>query len=341
VGTLVSVVMPSYGDADVVARSLPRLLASSQCELEVVVVNNDTEQTGRIRELVDGLRDTRVRALELEHAAGYCKAINAGISATAGELVFFANSDLFVADGYVDTIARFFVDHARAACATGKILRYNLANDLETDVIDTTGLVIGRNRRVVDRGENQTDTGQYEREEQVFGVSGAALVARREALKSVNVRGKYLDESFHMYKEDVDLSWRFRLLGWECWYVPRAVAYHARTSHGLADTEYLAAPRAFHASQRAKPGYVRSHSMKNQWLLLVKNDDASNLVRDLPWIVGREALVLAHGAVFAPRDTASAVRGFIGALPSAITSKRKTKARRCTSPAEVRQWLVR
>ena len=85
-----------------------------------------------------------------------------------------------------------------------------------------------------------------------------------------------------MYKEDVDLCWRLRLAGWECWYVPAAVAYHARTSRGLADKDYLAAPRAFHENQRAKPGYVRSNSMKNQWLLLVKNDDISNLARDLP-----------------------------------------------------------
>ena len=52
--------------------------------------------------------------------------------------------------------------------------------------------------------------------------------------------------------------------------------------------------------------------MKNQWLLLVKNDDVSNLARDLPYVLGREALVLGHGVVFAPRDTATAIRGFIG-----------------------------
>ena len=88
----------------------------------------------------------------------------------------------------------------------------------------------GRDRGAFDRGENELDVGQYELEEQVFGVSAAALVARREALESVRVAGEYLDETFFMYKEDVDLSWRFRLAGWECWYVPSAVAYHARTS---------------------------------------------------------------------------------------------------------------
>ena len=220
------------------------------------------------------------------------------------------------------------------------MLRYDLSSDRETDVIDTTGHVIQRSRRVVDRGENEQDVGQYAREEEVFSASGAALVVRRRALESVRVRGEYLDEGFAMYKEDVDLCWRLRLAGWECWYVPSAVAYHARTSRGLADKDYLAAPRTFHENQRAKPGYVRSNSMKNQWLLLVKNDDVSNLARDLPYVLGREALVLAHGALFAPRDTASAIRGFVRALPSALTIRRETKAHRHTSPAEVRNWLV-
>ena len=44
---------------------------------------------------------------------------------------------------------------------------------------------------------------------------------------------EYLDENFYTHKEDHDISWRLRLAGWECWYVPRAVAYHARTTRGL------------------------------------------------------------------------------------------------------------
>ena len=103
--------------------------------------------------------------------------------------------------------------------------------------------MIRRDRRVFDRGENERDEGQFDRDEEVFGVSGAALVARREALESVELDGQYLDESFHMYKEDVDLCWRLRLAGWECWYVAGAVAYHARTSHGLSGTGYLRGAR--------------------------------------------------------------------------------------------------
>ena len=338
--TLVSVLIPSYQDHELVQRSLPRILEGSTCELEVVLLNNDSSQLEALRDLVAAIGDPRVRVLDLEHRAGFAKAINVGIKSTAGELVFFANSDLFVARGYLDELVSFFERRPRAGCATGKILRYELETDRETDIIDTTGHVIGRNRRVADRGENQKDVGQYEREVEVFGVSGAALVARREALESVRVCGEYLDESFDMYKEDIDLCWRLRLAGWECWYVPSAVAYHARTSHGLARRTYLSSLRAFHENEQRKPRHVRMNSMKNQWLVLVKNDDLANFARDLPFILGREALIAGYNLVFSPRDTATTVSRFARSLPGAIAKRRELRSRRCTSPTQIRRWFA-
>jgi GT2 family glycosyltransferase len=337
---LVSALMPCFRDFHLVERSLPRILEGSGCDLEVVVLNNDSDQVEQMRGLVGGLSDPRLRLVELEHRAGFIEAINAGIAATTGELVFFANSDLFVAEGYLDAMVSFFERHTRAGCAIGKILRYDLKADRETDIIDTTGHVIGRNRRVVDRGENQRDVGQYEREEEVFGGSGAALVARREALEAVKVHGEYLDKTFHMYKDDIDLCWRLRLAGWECWYVPTAKAHHGRTSKGLGRHSYLSDMRRFHENEQTKPAYVRMNSMKNHWLTLVKNDDLTNLVRDLPHILGREALILGYNLVSAPRDTVITLRQFSRALPRALAKRREIKMRQCISASEIRSWFV-
>jgi GT2 family glycosyltransferase len=331
--------MPAYRGFHLLERSLPRIIEGSRCELEVVLVNSDPGQSARMCSWVNGLDDPRVRVLQVGRPAGFSKAINTGIEATSGELVFFANQDLFVADGYLDELVRFFERRPRAGCATGKVLRYDLGADRETDTIDTTGHTIGRDRRVVDRGENEKDEGQYAREEEVFGVSGAALVARREALETVKVRGEYVDEAFYLYKDDVDLSWRLRLAGWECWYVPGAVAFHARTSRGLAGIGYTSAVRQFHANENSKPRHVRMHSMKNQWLTLVKNEDLSNLAIDLPYVLGREALVLGHNALFSPRDTAIALRRFFAALPGAVESRRVIKARQTTPPSQLRRWF--
>jgi GT2 family glycosyltransferase len=338
--SLVSVLVPAHRDLELVARSLPRILSSSARDLEVVVVNADPDQAAAVRSLVERLADVRVRVVDLGRPSGFAAAINRGLAETDGQFVVFANSDLFVTTGYVDAVVGFLQRHPRAGCAAGRLLRYDLEKDRETDVIDTTGLVMHRSRRVFDRGENERDEGQFDRDEEVFGVSGAALVARREALESVELDGQCLDEAFHMYKEDVDLCWRLRLAGWECWYVAGAVAYHARTSHGLAGTGYLRSARRYRRQVGRRPTHVRMNSMRNQWLMLIKNDDPSSLVKDLPHVLGRESLVLGYNLISAPRQTASAVRAFFGALPHALASRRAMKARRAAAPSEIRRWLA-
>jgi len=52
--------------------------------------------------------------------------------------------------------------------------------------------------------------------------SGAAFVIKRNIFKAVNG----FDKNIFMYAEDVDLSWRLRLLGYKLKYVPEAIVYH-------------------------------------------------------------------------------------------------------------------
>ena len=73
-------------------------------------------------------------------------------------------------------------------------------------------------------------------------------------------------------------------------------------------------------------------SMRNQWLMLVKNDDPSSLVRDLPHVLGRESIVLGYNAISAPRQTASAVRAFCGSCPRAGEPARDEDRRAARRP---------
>jgi GT2 family glycosyltransferase len=333
----VSVIVPAYRDLAVLRRTIPLLAAlEPRREIEIVVVNNDPAQD--VRGWVASLGDQRISALEMGGNTGFSAAVNAGIRASGGDLVLVANSDLFVSPGYAEEMIAFFDRRARAACASGKILRYDLAGDRPLSVIDTAGFAIGRDRRAVDRGEGVPDDGSFDDEAEVFASSGAALVVRRRALEDVAVAGEYFDESFFMYREDVDLSWRLRLRGWECWYVPTAVAYHGRTSRGLGTKPYRSAVREFLRNEKQKPQVARVHSMKNQWLLLLKNDDAPNFTRDLPRILVRESLVLGYNVVFAPRTLVS-VPKFLHVAVASWRKRKTIKRRQVVAPAAIRPWF--
>jgi GT2 family glycosyltransferase len=336
----VSVLIPTYRDMQLLARSLPVFLGRPASELEITVVNNDPAQDvpGWLESTFGAEDRARVRVIEMGFDSGFARAMNRGISASSGEFLLICNADLFPSSSYVDEMLQFFAAHAKAGLATGKILRYDLSSDRPLDIIDTTGLVLRRNRRFIARGEGERDAGQYGQVEEVIGVDGAALFARRAALVSIMIGGECFDESFFMYKEDWDLSWRVRLAGWECWYVPSAVAFHGRTSRGLGGRGYFSAVKLFHENEKAKPPPVRFHSLKNQWLMLIKNEDLGNFLRDLPFILGREALVVGYNLVFAPK-TLLAVGGFVKLFRPTLAKRRQIKATQVMPPGELRHWL--
>ena len=62
----------------------------------------------------------------------------------------------------------------------------------------------------------------YETTQRVEAISGAAILARREILQSLDGFG----DMFLHCGEDLDLCFRIRKAGWEIWYVAAAVIVH-------------------------------------------------------------------------------------------------------------------
>lgn len=89
--TAVSVVIPTYNRAKDVVRALTSVRAQTVDDWEAIVVDSRSEDG--TREAVEGLRDPRIRLLEVQirGAVGYSR--NAGIRAAAAEYVAFLDSD--------------------------------------------------------------------------------------------------------------------------------------------------------------------------------------------------------------------------------------------------------
>jgi GT2 family glycosyltransferase len=332
----VSVLIPTHSDAHLLRKSIPTFLEHPG-EVEILVMNNDPSQDVAAA-IGDYAGDEQVRIIEMGWEAGFARAINRGIRESSGDLVMFCNADLFPSPTYLAEMVAFFERRPRAGAAIGKILRYDLTADAPTGLIDTAGLLLSRQRRFMPLGEGQPDAGGYDDELEVFAIDGAALVARRAALEATAFEGEYLDEDFITHKEDHDISWRLRLAGWECWYVPSAVAYHARTTRGLGSTSYLSAIRSFYRNEQQKSHRVQVNAMKNQWLMLIKYEDGFNFVRDLPFILIRELTIALHHVLFAPRSL-SAIPMTLKLLPRALRKRRAVKRSQVMDPRELRRWL--
>jgi len=197
---------------------------------------------------------------------GFAKAHNQAVHWTRSDYVLMLNQDIILEPDYLAKLVLFMDNHLQAGSATGKLRQWH--NKQKTNYIDTVGLAIYKNHRVVDLGSGEMDKGQYDTEEQVFGVSGAAPIFRRQALEDVAMNGQFFDEDFFSYKEDVDLAYRLRWRGWQAWKMPSAIGYHDRSVAGAArkmTNNQIAMAR------KQKSKFANFHSYRNHWYMLIKN----------------------------------------------------------------------
>lgn len=72
---------------------------------------------------------------------------------------------------------------------------------------------------------------QYNTKKEIYASCGAALLYRKEILNKIG----YLDDSFFMYYEDVEICERARLYGYKIIYCPKAIVRHL---HALSSKEW-------------------------------------------------------------------------------------------------------
>ena len=252
---MVSVTIVTWNSAQHLGECFASLAQQDCRDFEVVIVDNaSSDQTRKI------LRDveSRWRVIYNDSNAGFAAGQNQAIAASAGEWVLCLNPDVLLSPDFISALVRAGETHPEAGSLCGKLLRWDAAAQRHrTKIIDSTGIFFTRNMRHLDRGAEEVDSGQYERMQYVFGATGAAAMFRRDFIRSVSVEGEFFDEEFFAFREDADLAWRAQLMGWKCFYVPSAVAWHVR--------------RVTPERRRDLPLVINWHSVKNRFLMRGKN----------------------------------------------------------------------
>ncbi len=251
---------------------------------------------------------------------GFCKAHNELARRFPSEYVLFLNPDTMLTPVFIEELVRALDARPDAASASGKLLRF------DGKTIDSTGIIMLREQRHLDRGADQPDTGQFEKPEEIFGPSGAAAMYRRKTLDEAAIDGQYFDEDFFAYREDADLAWRCRLFGWTSIYVPTAVARHRR--------------RVTPERRSELPKEINYHGVKNRFLLRINNMTGSLYRRDFWPITKRDIAVV--GYVFLREWTSiPALFYIVRHLPRLLRKRRKIQSQIRISPAEFGRWFRR
>lgn len=260
---------------------------------------------------------------------GFSAAQNRLLKSVESDYALVLNADVVLDSQFIQKLVAGLNSDPSSGSATGKLLRQANSSGLArriTDhkILDSTGIYVTPNQRHFDRGSNEPDLGQYEKPEYVFGTSGAAAFYRREMLEDIREGTEFFDENFFAYREDVDLAWRAQWMGWQCIYVPEAIAYHER--------------RVLPENRPSLPGLINMHSFKNRFLLRVKNMDWGTYIRFFLPITFRDAAAAGY-VVLRERSSLAAIPRLLRALPHARACRRSLKKRRRVSPREIRSWF--
>jgi GT2 family glycosyltransferase len=335
--SLASVIIVNWRQPELTARSVRSLDAQdADFAFEVVVVDNESTPASR-----DALAQSCPNALivPVERNSGFAGGVTAGIAAARTEVLVLLNNDAEADPGFLRAgVRRLLGEPAEVAAVAARV-------DLEgaftrvapdspasadhlvgldgsrwrpdpggTGLVNSTGVQIAPGANGFDRDwlrpSAELDRGA---DDDPFGFSGAAVFLRRSALTAVGG----FDESYFMYYEDLDLSWRLRLTGRRIAYEPTARVVHRH------------AGSSSHSSS-----LIRVNSVRNRWLTVLKNG-SPRLVAAVTLRTGARlgadlgrSLLRRDGAFLAPGDWLRVVRDGARRAPRALAARNRAAAAR-------------
>ena len=223
-----SVVIVNYNVKHFLEQCLNSVAAAAKhCETEVFVVDNNS---------VDGscnmLREKFpwVKLIENKKNYGFSYANNQAIRESSGEYVLLLNPDTVIEEETLKSVCDFMDSHPDAG-------------GLGVKMIDGKGRFLPESKRGLPTPKvafykifglsklfpKSKKFGKYhltylDKDEihKVDVLSGAFMLLRAETLKKVGL----LDETFFMYGEDIDLSYRITLGGYNNYYFPKTTIIH-------------------------------------------------------------------------------------------------------------------
>lgn len=218
---MLSIIIPNFNGVEHLKTCFPSLFAQTFKDFRVILVDN-----GSSDESVIYTQNSfpQIHIIKLDHNTGFSKAVNEGIKLSLQdskiEFILLLNNDIEMDREFLQAGVDTFIHNNEVSFIAAKMLNY-----YERDMIDDCGDSIRAFGRIpFARGYGERDSGQYDKGEFIFGASAGAGFYRKEIFEQAGL----FDESFFAYYEDIDLSFRAQLLGFKCYYQPKAICYHKR-----------------------------------------------------------------------------------------------------------------
>jgi GT2 family glycosyltransferase len=264
----VSLIVPTRDRADLLARCIVGLLYRTDYpHLEVIIIDNDSQEAGTLSLFQMLRKDHRVRVVPVPGPFNFSALNNAGVRAATGTVMVMVNNDIDVID---DSWLREMVSHAIRpdVGAVGAKLIYG------DNHIQHAGIVLGVGRYNGGpgiaghfghsaEGDDAGYLGQFVLTREVSAVTGACLAFRQEVWAAV---GGLNETDLPVAYNDVDLCLRIRAHGWRIIWTPFAELYHLESASRASDET---------PDRRARAAR-EAHYMRDRWGPVLDDDPFYN-----------------------------------------------------------------
>jgi len=272
----VSVTIVTYNSGRFIKRCLESVLAQRFANKEIIVIDNAS--TDGTVDILEQFED-RCQIIYNDENIGFAAAQNQAILTSSGEWVLTLNPDVLLLPNFIQALVDAGQFDAKVGSVCGKLLAILASFDLpDKPLVDSTGIYFTPNLRHLDRGSQEVDNGHYLQHEYVFCATAAAALYRRQMIEDISLGDEFFDPDFFVYREDADVAWRAQLMGWSCIYTPHARGYHVRN--------------VLPGNRRALPPVINMHSVKNRFLMRMKNMTGHLYWRNWFSITARDVVVL-------------------------------------------------
>jgi GT2 family glycosyltransferase len=261
----VSINIVNWNGLRLIGNCIESIKLQTYKNIEINIIDNNSSD-GSVDFITAKYPD--ITLIKNNYNEGFSKAHNQAIRISSGDYILPLNFDIVLTPTFVEEMVKAIEFSNEVGIVSGKL--FVLKDGEKTNIIDSTGVSM-KGMFPADRGQNEIDSGKYDKTESVFGASGAAPLFSRIMLEDIKIGSEYFDEDLYIYVEDVDLCWRAQLYGWKTLYTPLAIAYHhrgaTRQNNSVMKMDYLLL------------GY------RNRYWAIIKNAVLSNLIRNISSII--------------------------------------------------------
>ncbi|MBR5901187.1 glycosyltransferase family 2 protein [bacterium] len=225
-----SVVVLNWNTLEFLKRNLAALKVQGYPALEVIVVDNGSEDGSREYFESEEFRSFGCDLVRLPENVGFAAGMNEGLRTASGDWLMPLNVDVFLAPDFFAKAAETIANQPEATMLGPLIYRYDKEKGETEEVLCTY---------VVPTGFLSLATPLTEpfREKFVFAPGGCAPLFKANELKlaaippelSASGKMEYYDERYFAYGEDIDLYLRLNAVGGKALYAPSIKCHHVHS----------------------------------------------------------------------------------------------------------------